>query len=83
MNGGSDADPASGEVRAFADAQETETRAARRGAIEPLATVRDMQTDVPRRHDEAHDRGRAAAVFDDVLQCLLRDAEQAERRRRR
>ena len=42
-----------------------------------------MQADVPRRPDKAHDRHRVTTVLDDVLQRLLRDAEQAERRLRR
>ena len=46
-----------------------------RGSIEPFASVPDMQTNVPRRRDKTHDRHRGTTVLDDVLQCLLCDAE--------
>ena len=58
-------------MRAFADAQEAETRASVRGSIGAFVAVRHMQTDVPCCPNKAHDRHRVTTVLDDVLQCGL------------
>ena len=67
-----------GRVHAFMHAQQTETHVMVRAAGESLSTIRDMEMDVSPSLGQVHNRRSRAAVFDDVLQRLLRDAEQTE-----